>query len=682
MVINNQMPAPTLRFKKGQMAAIEVVNKSDEATTLHWHGILLPTDMDGPAFTNNKVIRPGKSFTFYFPIKQTGTYWYHSHTALQEQRGLYGAIVIEDEVATYKDVKYDKVAVLSDWSDEHPMKILANLKKDGDYYAFKKQFFPSLVAAIRHGNFWNYFKRSWQSMGPMDLSDVAYDAFLMNGKTKEEMNFVKPGDKIRLRVINAAASSYFYINLGNLRKFKVIAKDGEKIKPIEVTEILIGIGETYDIIFTTPKGMSGGGMGHGQHQGHTNMPMRKKRANAIEFRATSQDVTGYSSLILGHDDPNNEMDNYESVPDHIRPNPFDKMSMGDMDMDNMDNMDHAKKATMNGTPNMKMSNRLKLSQIESLKNTAYASKYPRVDELKLVLGGDMGRYNWTINGKRFSQKKYLIVKENHVIRYTFVNQTMMHHPMHLHGHYFRVLNGKKGKSPLFHTLDVAPMQTVTIEFLADNPGIWFFHCHNLYHMKMGMTRLVKYEKYNRPDYLIQDEKMYEGIYKTDSSLFPRANVGLYTNNLDIDIGINGGNWDISINLEMLEYDPDNLEIEFFIRRYMNQYFNLVVGAEYSGGEIAGLLGVGTTLPFNIDVTTYIKTNGQVVAIFEQSIPLYHKLNLELEPKVTYDFIDNEVNLELQSRLNYQLTKKLSTEVYHKYEMGEGNSVGFGAVLSW
>ncbi len=483
-----QIPAPTLRFKKNDMAIIKVENLADEAVSLHWHGLLVPWNMDGPPFVNNKLIQPNESFTFKFPIKHTGTFWYHSHTELQEQRGLFGGIVIEDEDPPVHFDK-DEVLVLSDWIDEHPKDVLSNLKKNGDYYSYKKKFFPNLYAVLKHGKVKEYLQAEWSKMGPMDLSDVGYDLFLLNGKNRNILSSVQGGQKIRLRVINAAASSYFYLNLGNQRAFTLIEKDGQKVEPIKIQEILIGVGETYDLLIEIP---------HHYHQ-------------PWEFRATSMDVTGYSNLILG------EAEDFEKVPDQVLPFPY--YGNHSNHQKNLMPPDHGGGGGHHHHHEMKESTlvkRLDVSMIKSTHKTAYSETHPRHHVL-LQLTGNMDRYIWSINGKISSDDPYIDVNENDVVQFSMINKTMMHHSMHLHGHFFRVINGQGDRSPLFHTVDVPPMGETKIEFFANEPGIWFFHCHNLYHMKLGMSRLVRYKNFKRPKDLIEDEKKYKGNYLNDKT---------------------------------------------------------------------------------------------------------------------------------------------------------------------
>ncbi|MBI4041791.1 MAG: multicopper oxidase domain-containing protein [Deltaproteobacteria bacterium] len=656
LAINDQIPAPTLRFRKGEMAVIHVTNTLSEPTTLHWHGVLVPWNMDGPAFSNSKLILPGETFTFRFPIQQTGTYWYHSHTGLQIQAGLYGAIVIEDEIPLVK-TDHDLVIILSDWTNEKPNRVMSNLKKDGDDYAFKKKFFPSLLGAIRHGAVWDYIKSEWTRMGPMDLSDLGYDAFLMNGQRSSTIPAMKPMDKVRLRVINASSSTYFYLNIGNLRNFTVISKDGMGVVPLEVNEILMGMGETYDLFFEVP---------------HAHHPM------AYEFRATAQDVTGFGSLILG------DQQSIERVLDKIKPNPYAMEHAGIHGGNTSEPPSHGSHPSPSqGLPthgddpenvDVPMSNRLNANMLKSPTITEFDSALQR-HNIHLELDGDMERYTWYINGKPFSEEKYILVRYNEVVRVTLENKTMMHHPMHLHGHFFRFLNGQGKYAPNFHTVDVGPMQTVTIEFWANEPGEWFFHCHNAYHMEMGMSRLVKYEGFERPPELMEEELKHSSMAMIhDDGFYLNGEAEVYTNHAELELGLNGGRWDIVLNLELENYNEDHFEAETLFKRYLSRFLAITGGGEYEDHELHALLGLAYKLPFNIDTLVYLRTDRTVVIRLKKEIPVLPRVNLGIEPRFEYR---DHFDWELEASLGYRLTNRWSLDAFYRREDDLGHAIGFG-----
>ncbi len=252
MLVNGQYPAPTLYFKEGDTAKITVTNKMNVDTSIHWHGLLVPPEQDGVPYLSNFPIAPHSEFVYEFKLKHSGTYWYHSHTDLQEQSGVHGAIVIEPRKIKYKP-DYEAVLVLQDWTKENPHQVLRNLKKDGDYYALKKDSVISLWGYWKQDALKNWLDARWMRMGGMDFSDVAYDHFLINGQKEQTiLPNVKEGDVVRLRVVNSGASTYFHLDKAQELKWKVISLDGVDIKPTNVSELLHAPAETYDFLITIP----------------------------------------------------------------------------------------------------------------------------------------------------------------------------------------------------------------------------------------------------------------------------------------------------------------------------------------------------------------------------------------------------------------------------------------------
>jgi FtsP/CotA-like multicopper oxidase with cupredoxin domain len=590
--INDSIPAPTLIFEEGDTAEIVVENGLDEEVSIHWHGILLPPIEDGVAYVNTPPIMPGKSRTFRFDIRQHGTYWYHSHTNVQEQKGLYGAIIIKPRQKTIA-YDHDQVVVLSDWSDEDANQIIKNLRKDGDYYLYKKDSMRSWLGALQAGALGTYLHNEWTRMGGMDLSDVGYDAFLINGKIDHQLYQGKPGEKVRLRIINAAASSYFYVSLGD-SPMTVIAADGIDIEPIVAKEILIGMAETYDVLFEIPAGKN------------------------TELRATVQDVTGHASAWIG-------AGNKVAAPTKPLPDMYAAMDHGSMDHGSMDHgpvdhskmdhskMDHSKMGHSqpqgSGSPSTVVET-LTVDAVKSAEPTAFDPKLP-THNVKLVLGGDMERYIWHINGRAIHQDRSIVIKEGDVVRFTFVNDTMMHHPMHLHGHFFRVLNDGGDHSPLKHTVDVPPHGTRTIEFLANEPGEWMLHCHNLYHMKTGMARVVKYSTFTPSPEVAKvqglDPHLHDHVYFSGSATLATHQAGL---SLKL-----SQTWDtLEADLETGSYDDtDHVEGALLYRRWFSNFLNLIVGAEHfpehDEEKTRGVVGVGYMLPMLIEADLYVDHRG-------------------------------------------------------------------------
>ncbi len=613
LTVNGGIPAPTLEFTEGDDAEIKVINNTpNEEVSIHWHGILLPPEEDGVAYVNTPPIFPGKSHTFRFKIRQHGTYWYHSHTGVQEQKGVYGALVIHPKKKT---IQYDKdvVVVLSDWSDENADQILRNLKKDGDYYLHKKDTVRSWAGAIKAGAVGTYLNNEWTRMGGMDLSDVGYDAFLINGKRDSQLATVHPGDRVRLRIINAGASSYFYVSLGQ-DPMKVISADGVDIESTYAKEILIGMAETYDVLFTVPE--------------HKN----------FELRATCQDGTGYASGWIG-------MGPKVSAPTRPMPNmyaPMDHGAHGSIDHSKIDHSQHKTEPETNEedehaehhidhsahgahsehdkipTPQkekpLKVIETLTVDELKAPSSTALP-KNKKIHDLKLVLGGDMERYIWHINGKAIHEDRTIEINESDIVRFTYENETMMHHPMHLHGHFFRVLNKHGSHSPLKHTVDVPPHGTRTIEFYANEPGQWMLHCHNLYHMKTGMARVVKYTSFTPKPEMAAHEKhdphLHDHWYKYGSvevaSNHAEAFFRISQTWNQIEARVEGAN---TAGKNFSFSEGWDYEADLFYRRWTSNYFNIVGGATSFGKEITGVLGIGYILPMLIETNVLVNHKGK------------------------------------------------------------------------
>ena len=455
LTINGQSPAPTLRFTEGDWARITVRNRLPlEDTSTHWHGLLVPLAQDGVPYLTTPVLPPGEDLVFEFPLRQAGTYWYHSHTGLQEQQGLYGAIVIEPKEPN-RTWDREHVVVLSDWTHENPRTVMKTLMGGSDWYAIQKGTARSIVDAYRAGRLQYYFEVQKLRSMPMDLSDVAYDAFLAGGQ--EELALVaEPGERVLLRVVNAAASSYFHLTSAT-DAFEIVAADGMPVEPVVVPKFLMGVAETYDLVVTMPDG-----------------PGR------VEVRASAHDASGHASIWLGQGP-----DRRAPVP----PDPDLYSSAETVDAGLASQFfPRGLEATEHDRPFAPYAH---LKAVEP-----YVEPDPaKVRTITMRLTGEMSRYLWGINGKTLSEESVIPVSAGEVLRIELINDTMMHHPMHLHGHFFRLINGQGEHAPLKHTVDVPPMGQRVIEWVADEePGDWFFHCHVLYHMDAGMARVFSYRE--------------------------------------------------------------------------------------------------------------------------------------------------------------------------------------------
>ena len=606
MTINGSIPGPTLRFTEGAYAVIYVKNEMDVETSIHWHGLLLPNFYDGVPYLTTPPIMPGETQKYEFPLKQSGTYWYHSHTMLQEQSGVYGSIVIEPQKET---LNYDKelVLVLSDWTNEKPKNVMRTLKRGSEWYNIKKGTATPLNKVIARGalgaqlNFWK------QRMEGADIADIYYPAFLINGQSTQEYPEFKPGDKVRLRIIDGSASSSFWMTFGGGNPMLVSA-DGQNVVPVPHNKTFISIAETYDFIVTIPA------------QGK------------IEFRATSQDGSGFASAFLGKgkvlsatDIPKPDkigmmkkmaqMDMrmgapalkyrpQKNEPYKMRKNWGMKMNK-EMKMDsNNSNNSSLTKAKMNMLPadTMQSKNKMGMDKMEGMnmyseynydylkspEKTTYPKDAP-VKEILLNLTGNMNRYIWSMNGIPLAETDKIKIKDGEITRITLNNLTMMNHPMHLHGHFFRVLNKNGDYSPLKHTVNVPPMSQVTIEFYGQEYGDWFFHCHVLYHLVGGMARIFSYDTPRDPrlkghplSRLIHETNQYY-TWGTAEIASQMASISLVSSNIRNQFNFS------------TEYGYNqNFESEFTYQRYLYDYFSVFAGINAENTTENSLNNINTT----------------------------------------------------------------------------------------
>ncbi|PRX45689.1 multicopper oxidase domain-containing protein [Salegentibacter salegens] len=522
MTINGNIPGPTLEFTEGEYAVIYVENKMDVETSIHWHGMLLPNFFDGVPYLTTPPIKPGTTFKYEFEIKQHGTYWYHSHTMLQEQSGVYGSLLINPKE---KELDYDKdlVLVLSDWTNEKPKDVLRFLKRGTEWYNIKKGTATPLNQVIKRGalgaqiNFWR------QRMEGADIADIYYPAFLINGEEKIEYPEFKPGEKVRLRIIDGAASTSFWMTFGGNMP-TLVSADGKNVVPVKKNKTFIAVAETYDFIVTIPddgkmefKIMAQDGSGTasaflgtgrilpapdverpdkiGMMQKMAKMEMRMG-APAMQFNPSNPDPyelkEKWGMQMDGMNHANMEKDSAMSGMDHSKmEKKKDAVKMADSSQENMQK-DGVKNMKEEESGGMGMFSEYNYDYLKSPIKTDYDEDIP-VTDILLNLTGNMSRYVWSLNGVPLAESDKIKIEGDEVTRITFNNLTMMHHPMHLHGHFFRVINENGEYSPLKHTVNVPPMQEVTIEFYGNEYGDWFLHCHILYHLDSGMARVVSYD---------------------------------------------------------------------------------------------------------------------------------------------------------------------------------------------
>ncbi|WP_455794768.1 copper resistance system multicopper oxidase [Acinetobacter baumannii] len=534
ITVNGQFPAPLLEFEEGDEAIIRVKNNlKNQDSSIHWHGLLLPGIMDGvPGFNGFNGIKPQSEYVYKFKIRQSGTYWYHAHSKGQEQDGLYGSFVIypkgKTPLAAHEKAERDYVVMLSDFHEKTSDQIQKDLKISAEYYQDQRETLGDVWKQVKRDGIkatWSD-RKMWNQMRMLktDMSDVTGYTFLINGKTPEQnwTGMFKPNEKIRLRFVNASAMSFYDVRIPNL-KMTVVSADGQPVKPVAVDEFRIGTAETYDVI-VEPKGghyqieaesidRAGYAIGtlHNElnpmkHGIHMPAPRPRSLLTMEDMGHGGGDHAGMDHSKMNH---GNMQGMDHSKMDHSKMNHGDmqgmdhskmdhsKMNHGDMQGMDHSKMDHSQHGTAKPQENDQVvygwanastpagNKALQYSDLKSLepqKDTREASS-----ELVVRLGGTMERYIWTINGKKFSDAEPLKVKYGERIRIKFINDSMMAHPMHLHGMFMQLENGQESVDmPNKHTLIVPPGKTVTALLTADELGEWAIHCHLLYHMSAGM----------------------------------------------------------------------------------------------------------------------------------------------------------------------------------------------------
>ncbi|MGY8812897.1 MAG: copper resistance system multicopper oxidase [Pseudomonadales bacterium] len=537
---NGASPGPVLRFKEGEDVVIKVTNNLDEMTSIHWHGLVLPFQMDGVPGISYAGIAPGETFVYRFPIKQSGTYWFHSHSGFQEPDGAYGAIVIEPQGR--EPYRYDRDYVVQ-LTDKHPHsgdRIMRNLKMMPDYYNRQQQTVASFWADSKRDGIAATLddRLMWGQMRMMaaDVEDVQGFTGLINGKGPEQnwTGVFNPGERVRLRLINSSAMTYFDVRLPGL-KMTVVQADGNNVQPVQVDELRIGVAETYDVI-VQPKDdkaytLFAESMGRSGYARGTLAPRPGMQGAIPALRPapllTMADMGMDHGNMSGMDHSKMDMSDMQGM-DHSKMDmsgmqgmDHSKMDMSDMqgmdhskmDMSNMQGMDHSK-MDMAGMDHSKMAmgeaalpadpfyaagsglipsayNDGKFLSYADLRaqKPLYADREP-TREIELRLTGNMERYIWSINGVKESDAEPIRLQYGERVRFKFVNETMMTHPMHLHGMWSILDVGADKWNPVKHVISVAPGTTVYMETEVDAPGKWAFHCHLSYHAAAGMFRTV------------------------------------------------------------------------------------------------------------------------------------------------------------------------------------------------
>jgi FtsP/CotA-like multicopper oxidase with cupredoxin domain len=602
ITINGTIPGPALRFKEGEEVVVRVTNRLKESTSVHWHGLILPPEQDGvPGFNGFPGIKPGETFTYRFPIQQSGTYWYHAHSATQEQSGHYGPLIIEPARAPSAPADREHIVLLSEFTREDPERIIGNLKVDPGFYNYSKRTVPDFFRDARKFGFRAALRdrRAWgrMRMDPTDIADVADYTFLVNGKpaAANETLLFRPGERVKLKFINAAAMTYFDVRIPGM-KMTIVAADGRDVEPVTVDEFRFAVSETYDVIvepkaeqaftvfaesvdrsgyaratlapregLTAPippmrpralltmaemghnmEGMDHGAMDHGSmdhsamghgamdHSAHGATPAAKpvdhSKMSAEEHAAMGHGpapapaggavdhsrMSAADPAAMGHGPAP-----VTAAADHAGMSAADHAAMGHgpaptalpkvdygmgraMDMAGMDHggggMDAAALAPegefdgsgrvfgwASGAPH---GSRV-LSYADLRSHAPQPDLRPAEREITVRLGGNMERYIWTLNGAKFGEASPIALRYGERVKLTFVNETMMAHPMHLHGMFMQLDNGQPvDRVPDKSVVSVAPGKTYSVLITADQAGEWAFHCHLLYHMESGMMQKV------------------------------------------------------------------------------------------------------------------------------------------------------------------------------------------------
>lgn len=710
MMVNNSVPGPVLRFTEGDYAVIYVTNNMKVETSVHWHGLLVPNFMDGVPYLTTPPILPGTTFKYEFPITHAGTYWYHSHTLLQEQRGVYGSIVIDDKNET-QDYDDEVVLVLADWTEQKPMNVLRTLKRGSEWYGIRKNTVTPLFKVIKEGalgaqlSFWR------QRMEGADISDIYYEAFLVNGELMQNFTEFEPGEKVRVRIINAASSTYFWLTFGGEAPL-LIAADGLDVVPVVHEKTLIAVAETYDFIVTIPQsgklevrataqdgtGKTSAYLGEGEIIAAPDVPgpdlieMMKEMAAmdmdmgapGIKFNPSKvspremmaeygMDMEGmhgmegmdHEGMDMDQDsemqkDSTNQMDHGHMGHDMGNMKDKEMMEETEMPQDTMQQMDHSNmghdmnamkdEAEMNMDVEQSgiemqhgMFSEFNYNYLKAPVETAFDEGHP-VKEVILNLTGNMWRYIWSMNGVPLHEADKIKIEKGQVVRITMNNLTMMHHPMHLHGHFFRVINENGEYSPLKHTVNVAPMQKVTIEFAADLSGDWFFHCHVLYHMLGGMARVYSYD----PD---RDPRL-EGfpvgnLISEGNRFFTWGLVDVASHMAEVEVV--SSNIRNQFNLSAEYGWNKNLEAEFSYEYYLNDWFRVFGGVNVENelednlDELSPTAVVGirylTPYMFNLDVRVDHELRPQIS--LSREVLIFRRLALFGEYEIQADFSGGE-----------------------------------------
>ncbi len=786
--VNGTLPGPDLVFTEGDTAAIYVHNNAHDETSIHWHGVILPNEFDGVPYLTTSPIHPGSVHLYKFAVQQNGTYWYHSHSGLQEQAGIYGALIFhkrpgQSTMAMQKandgimkmdmpmdhsmhqgmqqsdktmgnmeitekdslsqrgnnvvankpqtaghtmgggmDMKemdmsnmdmhagnhmpmspdakkgngsYNKeqTVVLSEWTNENPKQVQRRLRTVNDWYAIKKGSTQSYSEAIASGHLGTKVMNEWKRMNAMDVSDVYYDRFLINGRQSSEATGYKAGDRVRMRIVNAGASSYFWLGYGG-GKMTVIANDGNEVEPIEVDRLIVGVSETYDVVVTIPT------------------------TNSFEFRATPEDRTKAASLWLGSGPKMpapvlprlKYFEGMKMMNDMMAMNgdmkamdmvmTLQKMDMNMVMYDEINNPDKhpdaqpkiiekAEAANMVDMQGMAMGSNgittLNYGMLQSPTKTVLPEAPYK--QLEFELTGNMNRYVWSINNKVISEWDKILIERGQNVRVVLYNNSMMRHPMHLHGHDFRVLNGQGEYAPLKNVLDIMPMERDTIEFAGNQSGDWFFHCHILYHMMAGMGNVFSYKNSPPNPELPDKTAAYNKFIRSESMLHLMAEIGLESNGSDGKLMLPGERFELRSEWRLGLHSRHGYESETYVGKYLGkmQWWFPFIGFDYhknnreneleknAFGQLtnqnnrkAFVAGIEYTLPMLVKAQARVDSKGKFrFQLGREDIPI--------TPRLRLNGMWN-TDKEYMAGFKYVVRKWLNLSTHYDSDMGFGAGV--------
>ncbi len=701
IAVNGQIPMPTLTFTQGDTAEIHVHNRLKENTSLHWHGLFLPNRYDGVPNLTQMPIEPGATHIYKFPIIQHGTHWYHSHSRLQEQIGMYGAFIMN------KRAEWDiptLAVTLSEWTDMNPREVDRSLHAATDWFAIQKGATQSYSEAIKGGYFKIKVANEWKRMNAMDVSDVYYDRFLTNGENQSEQPQFKAGDKVRLRIANAGASTYFWLKYSG-GKMTVVATDGNDVEPVEVDRLIIAVSETYDVVVTIPENKSYEFLATSEDRTKSTslwlgsgtkvpaVPMeRLKYFAGMKMMNEMMDMQGNMVQMEGMKMQNQIMDmntvmypeitGPEKTEDEVEADSLPEMKMDEKDMP----MDHAghDMSNMEGVPGDIVT--LNYNMLRDPKNTTLPAGPTR--ELRFDLTGNMNRYVWTLDNKTVSESDKILIKKGENLRIILFNNSMMRHPMHLHGHDFRVLNDQGENAPMKNVLDIMPMELDTIEFAATEPGgDWFFHCHILYHMMSGMGRVFSYEN-SPPNPDVPDPKLAQRqLFRDDRMFHAMGQLGLESNGSDGEFMLANTRYRLSTEWRIGLNREHGNEVETYFGRYIGrmQWWFPFVGFDYHRNTMgdmpeknmfgqlsnqdnrrAFVAGVQYNLPMQVIAEARVDSKGKFrFQLMREDFPL--------TPRIRLNMMGN-TDKEYMGGLRYIVSKYFSLSTHYDSDMGYGGGI--------